>query len=181
MSISAAALPRWQSTAHRRTIQVKPMNHEQFDSFSRRNALQRGWVPSRAQHLSALKHPGLGPQTKSSPNRRCNMFDAGKDEGKDCDDCSQFIAGRTDLPSAQKPTSAISRNTVSVIDTAAGRVIATVLVAAGSDGIVVSRDNVQVFVSGASASSLSVIDAISDQVARTIVVGKGLQGLAITA
>lgn len=71
-------------------------------------------------------------------------------------------------------------NTVSVIDTAAGRVIATVPVAAGPDGIVVSRDNAQVFVSGASASSVSVIDAASDQVARTIEVGKGPQGLAIT-
>ena len=48
-------------------------------------------------------------------------------------------------------------NTVSVIDTAAGRVIATVPVAAGPDGIVVTRDNAQVFVSGSSASSLRVL------------------------
>lgn len=71
-------------------------------------------------------------------------------------------------------------NTVSVIDTAAGRVIATVPVAAGPDGIVIARDDAQVFVSGSSASSLSVIDAANDQVVRTIEVGKGPQGLAIT-
>jgi YVTN family beta-propeller protein len=71
-------------------------------------------------------------------------------------------------------------STVSVIDTAAGRVIATVPVAAGPDGIVVGRDDAQVFVSGSSASSLSVIDASTDQVVRTIEVGKGPQGLAIT-
>jgi YVTN family beta-propeller protein len=71
-------------------------------------------------------------------------------------------------------------NTVSVIDTAAGRVIATVPVAAGPDGIVVGRDDAQVFVSGSNAASLSVIDAASDQVVRTIEVGKGPQGLAIT-
>lgn len=71
-------------------------------------------------------------------------------------------------------------NSVSVIDTAAGRVIATVPVAAGPDGIAVARDNAQVFVSGSSASSLSVIDAASDQVLRTIAVGKGPQGLALT-
>ena len=71
-------------------------------------------------------------------------------------------------------------NTVSVIDTAAGRVIATVPVAAGPDGIVITRDDAQVFVSGSSASSLSVIDAANDQVVRTIEVGKGPQGLAIT-
>ena len=33
-----------------------------------------GWVPSPAQHSSALRHLGLGPPTTSSPNRRCNML-----------------------------------------------------------------------------------------------------------
>lgn len=72
-------------------------------------------------------------------------------------------------------------NNVSVIDTAAGRVIATVPVAAGPDDIVIGRDNAQMFVSGSSASSLSVIDTASDQVVRNIEVGKGPQGLAITS
>lgn len=71
-------------------------------------------------------------------------------------------------------------NSVSVIDTAAGRVVATVPVAAGPDGIVIARDNAQVFVSGSGASSLSVIEAASDQVVGTVEVGKGPQGLAIT-
>lgn len=71
-------------------------------------------------------------------------------------------------------------NTVSVIDTSASRVVATVPVAAGPDGIAVSRDDAQVFVSGASASSLSVIDTASDKVTATVEVGKGPQGLAIT-
>ncbi|MDM0053392.1 plastocyanin/azurin family copper-binding protein [Variovorax sp. J22R115] len=71
-------------------------------------------------------------------------------------------------------------NSVSVIDAAALRVVATVPVAAGPDGIAVARDDTQVFVSGSSASSLSVIDTASDQVAATVEVGKGPQGLAIT-
>ncbi len=71
-------------------------------------------------------------------------------------------------------------NTVSVIDTATERVVATVPVAAGPDGIVVTRDDTQVFVSGSSASALSVIDAASDKVVASIEVGKGPQGLAIT-
>ncbi|MBO9512870.1 MAG: PD40 domain-containing protein [Variovorax sp.] len=71
-------------------------------------------------------------------------------------------------------------DTVSVIDTAAGRVVATVPVAAGPDGIVVARDDAQVFVSGSSASSLSVIDTASDEVVSTVEVGKGPQGLALT-
>ncbi len=71
-------------------------------------------------------------------------------------------------------------NTVSVIDTAAARVVATVPVAAGPDGIAVTRDDAMVFVSGASASSLSVIDAASDRVVGDVTVGKGPQGLAMT-
>lgn len=71
-------------------------------------------------------------------------------------------------------------NTVSVIDTASNGVVATVPVADGPDGIVVSRDDAQVFVSGSSASVLSVIDAASDKVVASIEVGKGPQGLAVT-
>src|SRR5262245_59855004 len=71
-------------------------------------------------------------------------------------------------------------NTVSVIDTAAARVVATVPVSAGPDGIAVTRDDAQVFVSGSSASSLSVIDTASDKVVATVEVGKGPQGVALT-
>ncbi|MGO4393757.1 plastocyanin/azurin family copper-binding protein [Variovorax sp. M-6] len=71
-------------------------------------------------------------------------------------------------------------DTVSVIDTTAQRLIATVPVAAGPDGIVIARNDRQVFVSGASASSLSVIDTASDRISDTVEVGKGPQGLAIT-
>lgn len=71
-------------------------------------------------------------------------------------------------------------NTVSVIDTGSQRMIATVPVAAGPDGIAIGRNDRQVFVSGASASSLSVIDTASDRIVDTVEVGKGPQGLALT-
>ena len=71
-------------------------------------------------------------------------------------------------------------STVSVIDTGSAHVVATVPVASGPDGIAVTQDDAQVFVSGSSASSLSVIDTASDQVSGTIEVGKGPQGLALT-
>jgi YVTN family beta-propeller protein len=71
-------------------------------------------------------------------------------------------------------------STVSVIDTGTERVLATVPVAAGPDGIVISPNGRSVFVSGASASALSEIDAATDSVAHTIEVGKGPQGLAAT-
>ena len=71
-------------------------------------------------------------------------------------------------------------STVSVIDTAAERVVATVPVAAGPDGIVVAPGGRSVFVSGSGASAVSEIDAATDRVARSIEVGKGPQGLAMT-
>ena len=70
-------------------------------------------------------------------------------------------------------------NSVSVIDTAAGAVVATVPVAAGPDGIAITPNGGTVFVSGASASTMSVIDAATDRVVQTIEVGKGPQGVAM--
>ncbi len=70
-------------------------------------------------------------------------------------------------------------STVSVIELDAMRVVATVPVAAGPDGIVVTPDGASVFVSGSGASAVSMIDAARDSVVRTIDVGKGPQGLAL--
>jgi YVTN family beta-propeller protein len=72
-------------------------------------------------------------------------------------------------------------STVSVIDTGTERVVATVPVAAGPDGIIVAPGGRSVFVSGSGASTVSEIDAATDHVARNIDVGKGPQGLAMTA
>ncbi|QNK68835.1 plastocyanin/azurin family copper-binding protein [Variovorax sp. PAMC26660] len=71
-------------------------------------------------------------------------------------------------------------STVSVIDTDSEAVVATVPVAAGPDGIVVSSNGRSVYVSGSGASAVSEIDAATDRVARSIDVGKGPQGLALT-
>lgn len=72
-------------------------------------------------------------------------------------------------------------DSVSVIDTTTRAVLATVPVAAGPDGIVITPDGATVFVAGSSASSVSVIDAATDAPAPPIEVGKGPQGLAVTA
>jgi YVTN family beta-propeller protein len=70
-------------------------------------------------------------------------------------------------------------NTVSVIDPEAGAVVATVPVAAGPHGMVISPDSGTVYVSGDGASTVSVIDTASDRVAQTIEVGKAPHGLAM--
>lgn len=71
-------------------------------------------------------------------------------------------------------------NTVSVIDTAAGKVVATVPVAAGPHGMAITQDGRTVYVSGDGSSSLDVIDTATDKVVKTINVGKAPNGVALT-
>ena len=71
-------------------------------------------------------------------------------------------------------------NTVSVIDTSTGKVVATVPVASGPHGMTITKDGKWVYVSGDTSSQVSVIDTATDRVAQTIEVGKGPHGSALT-
>src|SRR5262244_659741 len=71
-------------------------------------------------------------------------------------------------------------NTVSVIDTGAGKVVATVPVATGPHGMAITQDGRTVYVSGDGSSSLDVIDTATDKVVKTITVGKTPNGIALT-
>ena len=71
-------------------------------------------------------------------------------------------------------------NTVSVIDTAASKVVATVQVAAGPHGMAITQDGGTVYVSGDGSSSIDVIDTATDKVVKTINVGKAPNGVALT-
>ncbi len=71
-------------------------------------------------------------------------------------------------------------NTVSVLDAAAGAVVATVPVAAGPHGMGITPDDRWVYVSGDSSSTLSVIDTTTDRVVQSIEVGKTPHGVALT-
>jgi YVTN family beta-propeller protein len=71
-------------------------------------------------------------------------------------------------------------STVSVIDTTAGKVVATVPVAAGPHGMAITQDGRTVYVSGDGSSSLDVIDTATDKVVKTINVGKAPNGVALT-
>ncbi len=72
-------------------------------------------------------------------------------------------------------------NTVSVIDTRSGAVVATLAVAPGPHGMALSPDDRTLYVSGDGGSTISVIDTGSDRVAGTIEVGKTPHGLAMTS
>jgi YVTN family beta-propeller protein len=63
-------------------------------------------------------------------------------------------------------------NTISVIDTAARKVVATIPVAEGAHGMAIRRDGRTVYVTGDGSSSMSVIDTTTDQVVKTVEVGK---------
>jgi YVTN family beta-propeller protein len=71
-------------------------------------------------------------------------------------------------------------NTVSAIDTATGKVVATIPVAAGPHGMAISSDGRTVYISGDRSSSVSVIDTASDAVTKTIEVGKTPNGITLT-
>jgi len=71
-------------------------------------------------------------------------------------------------------------NSVSVIDTDSGTVVATVPVSAGPHGMAITRDGRTVYVSGDGSSSVDVIDTASDKVVKTIEVGKTPNGIALT-
>src|SRR6185369_11245683 len=63
-------------------------------------------------------------------------------------------------------------DSVSVIDTSDGKVVATVPVAAGPHGMGVAPDGRRVYVTGDGSSTLSVIDTATDRVVNTLEVGK---------
>ncbi|HZD39528.1 MAG TPA: cytochrome D1 domain-containing protein [Terriglobales bacterium] len=71
-------------------------------------------------------------------------------------------------------------STVSVIDTAADKVVATVPVAPGPHGMAMTQDGHTLYVSGDRSSSVDVIDTRTDKVVKTIHVGKAPNGMALT-
>jgi YVTN family beta-propeller protein len=71
-------------------------------------------------------------------------------------------------------------STVSVLDTAAGKIVATIPVAQGPHGMAISQDGRTVYVAGDGSSTLSVIDTATDQVVKTVEVGKTPNGIALT-
>src|SRR5215471_5378058 len=71
-------------------------------------------------------------------------------------------------------------STVSVIDTNANKVIATIPVEQGPHGMAISNDGRTVYVTGDGSSSLSIIDTTTDRVAKTVEVGKTPNGVALT-
>src|SRR4029450_6588777 len=94
--------------------------------------------------------------------------------------CAQMMQPAAPTQPAKAYVSNFKDNTVSVIDTDAGAVVATVPVAAGPHGMAITQDGRTVYVSGDGSSSLDVIDTATDKVVKTINVGKAPNGVALT-
>src|SRR5580704_7931101 len=71
-------------------------------------------------------------------------------------------------------------NTVSVLDTGAGKIVATIPVAQGPHGMAMTPDGRTVYVAGDGSSAVSVIDTATDKVVKTVEVGKSPNGLTLT-
>jgi YVTN family beta-propeller protein len=93
---------------------------------------------------------------------------------------TQMIPPAYAAPAAKAYVANFKDNTVSVIDTGAGEVVATVPVAAGPHGMAITKDGRMVYVSGDGSSSVDVIDTAIDKVVKTINVGKAPNGVALT-
>jgi YVTN family beta-propeller protein len=94
--------------------------------------------------------------------------------------CAQTMQPGVHTQPAKAYVGNFKDNTVSVIDTGAGKVVATVPVAAGPHGMAVTQDGSTVYVSGDGSSSLDVINTATDKVVKTINVGKAPNGIALT-
>ena len=94
--------------------------------------------------------------------------------------CTQVMQPAFAAPAAKAYVANFKDNTVSVIDTEGGKVVATVPVAAGPHGMAITQDGRTVYVSGDGSSSVDVIDTASDKVVKTINVGKAPNGVALT-
>ena len=94
--------------------------------------------------------------------------------------CTEMVQPAAPTQPAKVYVGNFKDNTVSVIDTDAGKVVATVPVSAGPHGMAITQDGRTVYISGDGSSSLDVIDTATNKVVKTINVGKAPNGIALT-
>ncbi len=71
------------------------MDQVQFDGLSRRVALQRWFGAITGVALAGVAGTSAWAAETKLAKSAVQYVDAGKDEGKDCDDCAQFVPGKT--------------------------------------------------------------------------------------
>ena len=71
------------------------MNQVRIEGLSRRIALQRGLGALTGAALAGVAGTSAWAAETKLAKSAVQYVDAGKDEGKDCDDCLQFLPGKT--------------------------------------------------------------------------------------
>jgi len=71
------------------------MDQVQIDDVSRRKAIQRGLSAIAAVAIVWVGRGSAWAAPTKLAKAAVQYVDQGNVEGKDCDDCSQFVAGRT--------------------------------------------------------------------------------------
>lgn len=71
------------------------MNQDRIDGVSRRDAIQRGLGAIAGVALVGVAGTGARAAENKLTKSAVQYVDAGKDEGKDCDDCTNFVLGKT--------------------------------------------------------------------------------------
>ena len=71
------------------------MNQDQFDGLTRRDALQRGLGAIASVALAGNALTAASAAEAKLAKSAVQYVDVGKEEGKDCDDCIQFVPGKT--------------------------------------------------------------------------------------
>jgi YVTN family beta-propeller protein len=86
-------------------------------------------------------------------------------------------------PAEAAPFAYVANNgdgTVSVIDTATRKLVATIPVGRGGDGVAVTPDGKRAYVANSGSNTVSVIDAASNKVVGTVQVGNDPHGVAVS-
>ena len=71
------------------------MNHQQRAGVSRRSIVKGGVYALAGIAIASLTRTGTSAAETKLAKAAVQYVDAGKEEGKDCDDCIQFIPGKT--------------------------------------------------------------------------------------
>ena len=71
------------------------MNRQQPSGVSRRSMVKGGVYALTGMAIAFLTRTGASAAETKLAKSAVQYVDAGKEEGKDCDDCVQFIPGKT--------------------------------------------------------------------------------------
>jgi hypothetical protein len=80
---------------HRLTNEANHMSHQQPAGVTRRSIVKGGGYALAGIAIASLTRPGISAAETKLPKSAVQYEDVAKQKGADCDDCVQFIPGKT--------------------------------------------------------------------------------------